>query len=110
MAACLSVLLLGVWAHWEGGRSHEESNRTNPLQASRPLSANPLQASRPLSLALDMPSRPCMCVCACVHMGVSTAVRAELGLTVRSRHSLLGTESSGPTEVPGWGKGWLGHL
>lgn len=99
MAACLSVLLLGVWAHWEGGRSHEESNRTNPLQASRPL-----------SLALDMPSRPCMCVCACVHMGVSTAVRAELGLTVRSRHSLLGTESSGPTEVPGWGKGWLGHL
>lgn len=40
-----------------------------------------------------MPSR--LCTCVCVHMGVSTAVRAELGLTVRSRHSLVGSGSRG---------------
>ena len=33
----------------------------------------------------------CVCVCARAHMGVSTAVRAELGPTLRSRHSLVGS-------------------
>ena len=110
MAACLSVLLLGVCAHWEGAGPTKKA--TAPT-LSRPR--------RPFSLALDMPSRLCTCVCVCArarvhthmgvcvrvrtHMGVSTAVRAELGLTVRSRHSLVGTGSSGPTKVPEVGKG-----